>query len=186
MSTPHRSTDLLAELPRLRRYARVLTGDSHLADCLVEETLLRFRSAAGEATRSRGQYLELLALLREVSAQTAAGRLPAALQAANPRVAGETTPLPGAGSAAAALQVPGRTAAHSLPERTTQVLAQLGELSPEHREILLLAALERLSHVDIAKLLRIPVATVLSRLAEARGALHEIATKSRPAPHNAG
>jgi len=33
--------DLLAALPRLRRYARVLTGDIHRADDLVQETLAR-------------------------------------------------------------------------------------------------------------------------------------------------
>jgi RNA polymerase sigma-70 factor, ECF subfamily len=33
--------DLLAALPRLRRYARVLTGDNHRADDLVQDTLAR-------------------------------------------------------------------------------------------------------------------------------------------------
>ncbi len=33
--------DLLAAIPRLRRYARVLTGDSFRADDLVQETLAR-------------------------------------------------------------------------------------------------------------------------------------------------
>ena len=35
------SADLRAALPRLRRYARVLTGDSHHADDLVQDTLAR-------------------------------------------------------------------------------------------------------------------------------------------------
>ena len=33
--------DLVAALPRLRRYARVLTGDMHRADDLVQDTLAR-------------------------------------------------------------------------------------------------------------------------------------------------
>ena len=33
--------DLVAALPRLRRYARVLTGDVHRADDLVQDTLAR-------------------------------------------------------------------------------------------------------------------------------------------------
>ena len=33
--------DLVAALPRLRRYARVLTGDLHRADDLVQDTLAR-------------------------------------------------------------------------------------------------------------------------------------------------
>src|SRR6516225_6716447 len=36
---PHK--DLLAAIPRLRRYARVLTGDSTRADDLVQDTLAR-------------------------------------------------------------------------------------------------------------------------------------------------
>ena len=36
---PH--PDLLAAIPRLRRYARVLTGDAARADDLVQETLAR-------------------------------------------------------------------------------------------------------------------------------------------------
>ena len=33
--------DLLAAIPRLRRYARVLTGDVNRADDLVQDTLAR-------------------------------------------------------------------------------------------------------------------------------------------------
>ena len=36
---PH--PDLLAAIPRLRRYARVLTGDANRADDIVQETLAR-------------------------------------------------------------------------------------------------------------------------------------------------
>src|SRR4030088_1751167 len=38
-SLPH--PDLVAALPRLRRYARVLTGDLNRADDLVQDTLAR-------------------------------------------------------------------------------------------------------------------------------------------------
>src|SRR5690349_2729540 len=38
-SLPH--PDLIAAIPRLRRYARVLTGDATRADDLVQETLAR-------------------------------------------------------------------------------------------------------------------------------------------------
>src|SRR6187431_331275 len=71
MTMPFSATELLAELPRLRRYARILTDDPERADRLVEETLLRCRQMQREsAARSVGaRSLQLLALLRSVSAE---------------------------------------------------------------------------------------------------------------------
>ena len=49
---PH--PDLLAAIPRLRRYARVLTGDINRADDLVQDTLARAwekRQAVGSGQR---------------------------------------------------------------------------------------------------------------------------------------
>ena len=65
------------------------------------------------------------------------------------------------------------------------MLAQLGVLPPEQREVLVLVAVERLSYNDIATVLRVPVATVVARLSQAREALHEASTDSHSTPHNA-
>ena len=46
---PH--PDLVAAIPRLRRYARVLTGEASRADDLVQDTLAR---ALGEAANVAG------------------------------------------------------------------------------------------------------------------------------------
>jgi RNA polymerase sigma-70 factor (ECF subfamily) len=171
MSTPFRATDLSAELPRLRRYARVLTGDPEVADTLVEEALLRFRCHAGEADSQSTRSLELMALLRDVAAENAlAGRHPLFL-------ASSSQPAKWlAGSA---------SSARSLPARAAETFAHVGELPPEQREVLLLVAVERLSYTDIAALLSVPVATVVSRLSAAREALHAAALKAKPAPNNA-
>jgi RNA polymerase sigma-70 factor (ECF subfamily) len=170
MSTPH-ATDLLAELPRLRRYARVLTGDSDLADSLVEATLLRYRHSSSEAASQPARRLELLALLRAVNAE-------------------KPTPAPTAPSAtgfsrpAKWIQGTGGSG-RSLPGRAAELFVQLGELPLEQREVLVLVAVEQLAYGDIATLLRIPVATVVSRLSQAREALHAASTKAQPAPNNA-
>lgn len=167
------ATDLLAELPRLRRYARVLTGDPELADRLVETTLLRYRRSAGDAASQSARSLELLALLRAVNAENAVS----ATQP-TPRATGFPTP---------AKWVQAQNAsARSLPGRAVDMLAQLGELPLDQREVLVLVAVERLSYSDIATLLRIPVATVVARLSQARAALHAPSASSHSAPNNAG
>ena len=51
---------------------------------------------------------------------------------------------------------------------TTELCTRLLRLPIEEREVLMLVAVERLSYADIAILLDVPVATVLSTLARAR------------------
>ena len=50
----------------------------------------------------------------------------------------------------------------------------LGKLSPEYREILLLAGLENLSYKEIAKITSLPLGTVMSRLSRAREKLRQL------------
>jgi RNA polymerase sigma-70 factor (ECF subfamily) len=64
------------ELPRLRRYARILTDDPRHADRLVEETLARARQTPDESTAESTRGTQLLGLLRAVSERTATTRLP--------------------------------------------------------------------------------------------------------------
>jgi RNA polymerase sigma-70 factor (ECF subfamily) len=173
MSTPFRATDLSAELPRLRRYARVLTGDPEVADSLVEETLLRFRRDADESAVHSGRSLELMALLRDLAtARATRGSHPAFFGAVS-------------GGPAKWLAGPDGSSARSISDRAAETFAQVAELPVEQREILLLVAVERLSYGDIAAFLSIPVATVVSRLAAAREALHAAALKAQSAPNNA-
>ena len=169
---PFSATDLLAELPRLRRYARVLTGDPELADCLVEATLLRFRRGTSE-TVSRSTHVELLALLRTVNAEKALSQVPPAPRGVGLQGPAKWTHTHGA-------------SARSLPDRAAEMFAQLGELPLEQREVLVLVAVEQLSYNDIATLLGIPVATVVSLLSLARAALRAASAPSQSAPKGAG
>lgn len=50
----------------------------------------------------------------------------------------------------------------------------LGELSPEYREVILLAGLENLSYKEIAAVTGLPMGTVMSRLSRARERLRQI------------
>jgi RNA polymerase sigma-70 factor (ECF subfamily) len=176
MTMPFSATELLAELPRLRRYARILTDDPERADRLVEATLLRCRQMQGE---SAGQSIgprstQLLALLRTVSAEQ-----PAPGTRREPSLGW----LFAWGSNSSRDQA--ATAGSSLPDRGEQMLAQLRELPLEQREVLVLVAVERMSYVEVAALLHIPAATVIARLSQAREALRSVPLKPQSAPKNA-
>ena len=47
----------------------------------------------------------------------------------------------------------------------------IAALAPEHREVLLLREMEDMSYREIADVTRVPIGTVMSRLARARAAL---------------
>lgn len=168
---PFRANVLLAELPRLRRYARVLTDDPQRADRLVEETLARARRMQdGSAHEVTPRGTQLLALLRSVHAS----------QAAVARETARTASGDGRDDTGAS---PSKSAEPSPPDRAAHMLAQLRRLPLEQREVLVLVAVERMSYQDIAALLHTPVATVISRLSQAREALRAGSPKPLSAPN---
>ena len=169
MSTTYSATRLLAELPRLRRYARILTDDPDQADRLVEETLSRARQMQDEPIGQATAGTQLIALLRAVNAARGGTQRTATACAPNahPRPCPDTPP---------------GAHAQSQSDRGAEMLAQLRELPLEQREILVLVAVERLSYAEIAGLLHMPIATVISRLSQAREKLRAGAPKSRSTP----
>src|SRR5262245_43302981 len=63
-------------------------------------------------------------------------------------------------------------AEHSaLSERDARLRECFGELAPEHQAVLALRAVEDLSYDEIARVLSIPIGTVMSRLSRARSEL---------------
>ena len=62
-----------------------------------------------------------------------------------------------------------------------ELLAQVGRLPAEQREVLLLAAVEEMKYEEIAAVLDIPVGTVMSRLSRAREKLRRAAEGNVPA-----
>ena len=170
---PFLSSDLLAALPKLRRYARLLIDDPALADDIIQETLSRARHIPDEPPSGMTPAMHLLSLLRSVYAdQVALGRASAPPP---PRCARELQ----AGTDSDA------TTPRSNADRTEEVLTQLFRLPIEQREVLVLVAVERMSYNDIATLLAVPVATVTARLMQAREALHSVGFKSQAAPNGA-
>ena len=174
---PSASNDLLAALPRLRRYARILTDDPDRADDMVKEALTRVRQIEHEARLGAAPLVPLLSILRSVYVdQFAPGR---------PR--GSAVPSFHAEEARRPVSTdPAGNASESNAQRGNELLAQLWRLPVEDREVLVLVAVERMSYEDIAALLAVPVATVLARLTQARASLRSSAFGAVTSPKSAG
>jgi RNA polymerase sigma-70 factor (ECF subfamily) len=160
---PH--PDLLAAIPRLRRYARVLTGDATRADDLVQETLAR----GWEKRRLWTAGTDLRAWLFTIMHNVFVNQRALALRDA------QNVSLDGDGEAGAAWQVPVRAPQQAHVE-LQEVLRELSRLPAEQREVLVLAAVEEMRYEEIAAILAIPVGTVMSRLSRARAKLRRSAS----------
>jgi RNA polymerase sigma-70 factor, ECF subfamily len=158
---PH--PDLAAALPRLRRYARALTRDVDRAEDLVQDTLAR----AWEKRRlwRVGSDLRawLFAIMHNVHVNQFALRKRRLLE----------VPLDGEEGVSPSFEIPVRASQFHRVE-LAEVLAQIGELPVEQREVLMLAAVEELRYEDIARLQGVPIGTVMSRLSRAREKLRRM------------
>jgi RNA polymerase sigma-70 factor (ECF subfamily) len=148
------STDLREALPRLRRYARVLTGDTHRADDLVQDTLVR----AWEKRRLWRAGSDLRAWLFTIMHNVHVNQF---LMRRHDSAC-ESLDAEGAAGGVAV----GATQFEAVV--LGEVSAQLARLPIEQREVLVLAAVEELRYEQIARVLQIPVGTVMSRLSRAR------------------
>ena len=164
---PH--PDLVAAIPRLRRYARVLTGEASRADDLVQDTLARAweKRALWQAGTDLRAWLFTVMHNLFVNQRALARR-----DAAN-------VSLDGAGAPAEIWQISVRPSQQAYVE-LHEVLMLLGRLPAEQREVLILAAVEELKYEEIAEVLDIPVGTVMSRLSRAREKLRRIVTEPVP------
>ena len=168
--TPHTASDapglphpeLVAAIPRLRRYARVLTGDATRSDDLVQDTLAR----AWEKRRLWRSGSDLRAWLFTIMHNVHVNQLALARRdAANVSIDAD----PGN----PAWQLPVRSEALDRLE-LLELVEHIGRLSPDQREVLLLAAVEELRYDEIAGVLSVPIGTVMSRLSRARGKLRQM------------
>jgi len=164
-------TDLISALPRLRRYARVLTGDLTRADDLVQDTLAR----AWEKRRLWRAGSDLRAWLFTIMHNVFVNQL-----SVRRRESAESS-LDADQGPAAGWEIPMR-ATQSDRIELTEVLAQIGRLPGEQREVLLLAAVEELRYEDIARVQGVPIGTVMSRLNRAREKLRRMSAEPAATP----
>ena len=150
------SSAILAEIPRLRRYARALLGDRAAADDLVQDTLERAWSRLHQWRTGSDMRAWLFGIMHNLRVD----------QLRRPRLS--TLSID-----ADEFELPTRpTQSDALELRDLE--SALGHLADEQREILLLIALEEMSYADIASTLGIPIGTVMSRLSRGRERLRLI------------
>ena len=138
-------------IPRLRRYARALTGGRLPADDLVQDTLERAWSKRHLWRQGSDLRAWMFTIMHNVYVNQVRARVT------------ETT----VSLDHEAYDVPARDGAMDMLE-VAAIDAALRQLPDDQREVLLLVALEQLSYVDTASALGIPVGTVMSRLSRAR------------------
>jgi len=150
------SRAILAEIPRLRRYARAMLGDRAAADDLVQDTLERAWSRLFQWRPGSDLRAWLFGIMHN-------------LRVDQLRRPGLSTQSIGDDD----LELPTRpTQTDALELRDIE--SALNHLPDEQREVLLLVALEEMSYADIATTLGIPVGTVMSRLSRGRERLRLI------------
>jgi len=160
------TADLIATLspliPALRRYARSLMrnrwdADDLVQDCL-ERAISRWHQRRGDDRHDGNTRAWLLAILHNL-AMTRLAR--AARQPPTVAIDAETD------------HIMDRSSPPDPLERR-DILAALARLPDEQRAVLLLVAVEDLSYAEAARVLDVPLGTVMSRLSRARDRLHAL------------
>jgi RNA polymerase sigma-70 factor (ECF subfamily) len=150
---------VIEQLPGLRRYARALMGDAWAADDLVQDTLER---ACGQwrlwavGSDLRAWLFTLMHNLYANQARSASRRVSAGIRVDPDEVDAELR-APDSGS-----------------DIAVDLQRCLLRLPDDQREVLLLVTMEDLSYEEVARVLSIPVGTVMSRLSRSRSRLREL------------
>jgi RNA polymerase sigma-70 factor (ECF subfamily) len=148
---------LIALIPRLRRYARALVGDRAAADDLVQDTLERAWAKLHLFREGTDLRAWLFTVMHNVHVnRIRAARPTEALDDEMPELA--------------------QRAAQGDALLVRDLDRAIAALPATQREVLLLVALEDLSYEETARVLGIPIGTVMSRLARAREKLRVLMT----------
>jgi len=149
--------DFVQYIPRLRRYARALTGDRGRADDLVQDTLERALIKLHLWQPGSDLRAWLFTLMHNVFVN----QVRASRDAASVALDDDT-----------ALPTMRATQSDGLEVRDLQVA--LLRVPEEQREVLLLVGVEQMTYEEAAGVLGIPIGTVMSRLSRARERLRAL------------
>ncbi len=147
--------DLIKHLPRLRRYARALTGDVNRADDLVQDTLERALAKLDLWQPGSDLRAWLFTLMHNLFVNQIRTKRP------QETVMEEAFDEPVSGGQMEALAA-------------RDIHTALARLSEEQREVLLLVGLEQFGYAETAQVLGVPTGTVMSRLSRARERMRQM------------
>jgi RNA polymerase sigma-70 factor (ECF subfamily) len=138
-------------IPRLRRYARALTGDRNAADDLVQDTLERALSRFHLWREGSDLRAWLFTIMHNIYVNQVRSRIRRQHEALEAEPAAEAARAPE-------------------PDwlEVRDLEAALARLPEEQRAVVLLVGLEQFTYEETARVLGVPTGTVMSRLSRAR------------------
>lgn len=157
-----------SEIPMLRRYARFLARDMERADDLVQECLVRAIARIDSYEPGTNLQAWLIVILRNIFLNECR------------RAKRERVSLDELGFAAPP-QYPAQQDAGLI---IAEVERAFRALTPDHREVLTLVAIEGMSYEQSAEILGVTMGTVKSRLSRARAALSDLLNCGIPVPQD--
>jgi len=147
---------LVTQIPRLRRYARALTGDVNRADDLVQDCLARALTRLKLWKPGTDMRAWLFTIMHNLFVSECRR------QSRQPDITAFDT-----------CDVPGPYDNSDTDVRLSELQTGLQHLAPEQSEVLLLVSIEGFSYREVAAVLGIPNGTVMSRLHRGRQELRK-------------
>jgi RNA polymerase sigma-70 factor (ECF subfamily) len=157
------SPEIVEHIGALRRYARALVGNPVDADDLVQECLARVLAQMRAWREVRDIRAYLFTTLHNVFIDTGRRR----------RSAGSEVSID---DAAGRLVMP---ANQTLRLEVRDLMDALAQIPREQREVVLLVGMEGMSYIEAARVIGVPIGTVMSRLSRGREALRQLTTHGR-------
>lgn len=148
---------LLAEIPHLRRYARVLAGDAQAEEDLVQSCLERALAKLHLWRRDLPMRPWLLAIMHNLYVGSVRRRFHGPV----------FEPL-------SDFDHPTQPADQDVHLNTRRVLAAIDRLSEDQRLAVQLVAVEELTYKEAAEVLGVPIGTLMSRLHRGRERLRDL------------
>ena len=148
---------IVQQIPSLRRYARALTNDAERADDLVQDCLERAWSRINLWHRGHNIRPWLFTIMHNIFVNDAKRYSRAQL-----------IPLP-------AVELPDdKSPTHETELNLRDLKIALATLPIEQRQVILLVGLEGLRYEEVARIVGVPVGTVMSRLSRGRKRLRQL------------